>query len=346
MKMLKNEYKSISKRAQLLLNLEEGLEIDFKRDLKGLKSEDLVAFANSNKGGTILIGVDENTDKKGRMHPKIIGCPVNDTEKLRIIHMAQSCNPNITLEVIYENVSVNSFIRIEIPSGENKPYCTSGGTYKIRMDGNNSLLKPDLLLTMFLEKESIVFLNRFRNATESIDKELKNVSNVFQKELDELKINVTNDIKAMRTGVIQMIDEVKDGFDEGLTEVKDNIETVVFDMKEEISSDVSNTTDQILSDLDQGLQNIYSNIRQDLSLINEDIQNNARTTTKNINSYLTAIVNEMKSNFEEISSLFSERIQNSIEQTEINNEKIEDIFNELVEINGFLEDIINKLDEK
>lgn len=43
----------------------EGVDADFKETPKSIKAEDLVSFANS-RGGTIFVGVKENTGEDGR----------------------------------------------------------------------------------------------------------------------------------------------------------------------------------------------------------------------------------------------------------------------------------------
>src|SRR5262249_10559769 len=129
------EYKTLSQRAKQLLSREEGFEVDFKRALSGLEAEDIVAFANSKAGGAILIGVDESKGADGRQAGIIVGCPVGDYDKRKILDKAHQCVPPVDVTVHVENRSDKAFYRLEIPSGPNKPYCTSGGTYKIRGDG-------------------------------------------------------------------------------------------------------------------------------------------------------------------------------------------------------------------
>jgi len=168
----KREYKGISKRARILLSGQEGYDVDFKRSLSGLESEDIVAFANSDEGGAILIGVEEVKMSDGRQRGKIVGCPVGDEEKRKIIDRAESCMPPIEVNIVVENTDSTPFFRVEIPSGPEKPYCTSKGTYKIRGDGVNKPLTPQRLLAMFMQSEGQAFIERFRNATEELEKKL------------------------------------------------------------------------------------------------------------------------------------------------------------------------------
>jgi ATP-dependent DNA helicase RecG len=170
---MKNQiFRTLSARVKLLLAGEEGFDVDFKRSLSGLENEDLVAFANSARGGTILVGVDEYKESNGRQRGKIVGCPVGDKEKVGIINRAQNCIPPVEIEIFIENTSNRPFFRIEIPSGNNKPYCTPGGTYKTRGDGRNLPLLPSHLLTTFMENESRDFLEKFRSATKELDTRL------------------------------------------------------------------------------------------------------------------------------------------------------------------------------
>lgn len=165
-------FKGISSRAKSALDRTEGLEVEFKESPAGLDSSDLVAFANSDHGGVILIGVKEAQASTGARAGSIVGCQVGDRTKLAIQGKSESCTPPVAVELYVENSSKVPFLRIEVPSGRDKPYCTSGGTYKIRGDGCNKAMSPGLLLSMFVERESHEFLARFRRATESLERQM------------------------------------------------------------------------------------------------------------------------------------------------------------------------------
>jgi predicted HTH transcriptional regulator len=151
---LKSEYNTISARAKALLERSETFDVEFKESVSGLESTDIVSFANSERGGTILIGIRETKSPKGQQRGQIIGCPIGDKEKLKILSKVNSCIPDVYVEIYVENLNGKPFFRLEIPSGEDKPYCTSGGTYKIRGDGITQNLNPTQLLNMFEKKES------------------------------------------------------------------------------------------------------------------------------------------------------------------------------------------------
>lgn len=173
---MKNEYKTLSSRVKLLLNREEGFDVDWKQGINGLDSEDIVAFANSKNGGSIIIGVAESVGIDGRQKAEIVGCKCSDRNKMNIKNKALNCIPPIAIEIIKENTNETPFYRLEIPSGANKPYCTQKGIYKIREDGHNKAITPNELLLMFMDLESDKFIKRFKEAAEEIQSNLFAVS--------------------------------------------------------------------------------------------------------------------------------------------------------------------------
>ncbi len=188
--MTDREFTSLSERARSLLRGEEGYDVEFKEALSGLHSGDLVAFANSPTGGTLLIGVREYENDDGRQRGRIIGCPVGDEEKLSIVNRAESCIPSVELEIFVENADRRPFFRIEIPSGRDKPYCTGGGTYKIRGNARTNALTPSRLLHLFMENESQAFLERFHKATVKLEANLAEMDARFTKELENMYANL------------------------------------------------------------------------------------------------------------------------------------------------------------
>ncbi|HEY1221017.1 MAG: ATP-binding protein [Bryobacteraceae bacterium] len=162
------EYQSISDRANRLLSRQEDFYVAFKRSISGLESDDLVSFANSKKGGAILIGVNRTTHGNGRERVALVGCTVGDREQLRILAKASQCVPPVPVSIFVENRAEKPFYRIEVPSGPHKPYCTSGGTYKTRGDGRNEMLYPAEILALFREMEGGELSRRFQQATTSL----------------------------------------------------------------------------------------------------------------------------------------------------------------------------------
>jgi len=205
--MKKDVYMTVSRKTKALLNRQEGLDVDYKMTVKGVESTDLVAFANSENGGTILLGVAEIEEDNGMQRGRIVGCPVGDKERLFILSKAESCVPPVELNIIVENYARKPFYRVEIPSGKDKPYCTAAGTYKIRGDGRTNTLLPGRLLSLFLEKQSDLFFKRFREATRELGKNMQSSNEVFQKELKEMVRKIVN----MEDYVENRLDNIQEG---------------------------------------------------------------------------------------------------------------------------------------
>jgi len=189
-----NVFDVITKRTKQLLDAEENYEIEFKQSVGGLDSADIVAFANSEHGGTILIGVKEDTGEKNRQRGKIIGCDVGDQERLNILSKSNSCIPKVDMEIYVENLKMKPFFRLEISPGKNKPYCTAGGTYKIRGYGLNEVLDPGRLLSMFLESENDRFLKRFTESTRKLESTLERANSIVFEEISKMA-KATEDMK-------------------------------------------------------------------------------------------------------------------------------------------------------
>ena len=215
------QFKGISFRAKSLLRKSEGIDVEFKRTIKAIDSTDLVAFANSESGGVILVGVKEITNEQGHQIGKPIGCDIGDAEKLQILNKALDCVPPINIEVIAENTESNPFYRVEIPHGDLKPYCTSRGTYKIREDGRVQSLLPERLLSLFLDREATEFRERFRSATTEIQSALENLRGLVQQIEQEVKVNLQNVEKTLGTTEHELFDA-----SDKLGDLKINAETL------------------------------------------------------------------------------------------------------------------------
>ena len=186
-----SEHPGLSEKAEELLGSQESTVLDFKESAAGLSAEDLVAFANSRSGGTILLGVREIRGEGGRQAAEIIGCEISDKAKLAILGKAASCIPPVEVRVILENSEGEKpFLRVEIPSGPGKPYCTSGGTYKVRGDARNDPLTPDKLLQLFMDAENDRFMERFSSATEDLEHSILDVKTRLLHEMEEIYAQV------------------------------------------------------------------------------------------------------------------------------------------------------------
>ncbi|WP_432695797.1 AlbA family DNA-binding domain-containing protein [Marinobacterium sp. YM272] len=174
---MKREYRRLSRRTQQLLSAPEGVNVDFKREVQAIRSSDLVAFANSPQGGTLLVGIDEYTSPDGVQRGRVVGCDVDDRARLLLVNKATECIPNIEIKIYTENLSqARPILRVEIPSGHLKPYCTHGGEYRIRTDGRNRALLPEELLAIYMDREGEQFLSRFRDAVFQLEHQVEGVN--------------------------------------------------------------------------------------------------------------------------------------------------------------------------
>lgn len=181
------EYSGLSEKTERLLGSQESLTLDFKESVGGLSADDIVSFANSPDGGSVLLGVREKKDTRGMQTFEITGCEIGDRAKLSILSKAASCMPPVEIFVILENSEGEKpFLRVEIPSGPGKPYCTSGGTYKIRGDARNDPLTPDRLLQVFMDAENDRFINRFSQATRDLENSILDVKAKLLSEMEEI----------------------------------------------------------------------------------------------------------------------------------------------------------------
>lgn len=105
--------------------------------LDGFDPRFFVAFANSEKGGTMIIRI---ANKQG---VKTINA---------LTRMAEECIPPVTFDIRVENKDENQYICIDVPSGQNKPYCTSTGQYVIRSNEYFRALQPAELSTIYQKK--------------------------------------------------------------------------------------------------------------------------------------------------------------------------------------------------
>jgi ATP-dependent DNA helicase RecG len=235
----RTEFKGLSARAAALLAGDENLNVDFKESPTNLDADDFVQFANSPVGGALLIGVRETKNERGNQRGQIRGCSITDKNKLMLLAKASSCVPPIHTELFVENTSRSPFYRVEIPSGPHKPYCTSGGTYKIRENGRKQPLNPPQLLQLFLDTQAGEFLKRFSQATKRLEEDLTGVSD----QLAQLEHDVQSkleDIFYSATNASSLADEAMSNSDDA----RSTIETHAAE-HESVPSDVETTIHKV-----------------------------------------------------------------------------------------------------
>ncbi|MCG9970776.1 helix-turn-helix domain-containing protein [Christiangramia crocea] len=307
----KNKYAGISKRAKLLLEKEEGFDVDFKRTTK-ISAEDLVAFANSDTGGTLLLGVDEEIQPDGSQKGKVVGCEIGDEEKLKIINKANQCFPHIKISIHQENTKYTPFYRIEIPSSKHKPHCTQAGVYKVRSDGANKPLLQGELLSIFLKQESSNFLKKYSEATLDIRKQLEKQHKTQIREMWNNTFETTTEIE----NVVQRIGGMVDGIQLQIEDSSFDLENFVEEIKEDtyqMKADLEITYDvkQKLQEVDK---NIYSlawklNALLEHNNIEDPEITNARINTKNLLSFYKESITKHLGNVNGIDEKAKETIQ-------------------------------------
>ncbi|MCA1243014.1 ATP-binding protein [Stappia stellulata] len=217
---ISKSYKTTTKISRDLLESGENQFVDYKRKPEGISSEDLAAFANTETGGSILVGVDEEKRNDGSQYGKIIGCDLSDSILLQIMNKAISCTPPVSLDIFSENTNSIPFLRIYVPPSKNKPHATAKGIYCIRDGSRNRPLHPNELLKIFLEEEGREFSARFEEASKEISEHLlklqSNISSSIKSIGDQLgwaefKVDDTGDtIESVLSHVKHLIDETGD----------------------------------------------------------------------------------------------------------------------------------------
>ena len=171
---IKKRIKNLSKLTRELLAEGESVWSDFKRLPEGISADDLVAFANSEAGGQILAGVDEQVVDRAQIGV-VRGCDVSDATVLQVLNKAVSCIPPVSIDVYIENLDDKPILRVEVPPSKTKPHCTPKGVYCRRDGARNRALHPSELLRLFLDSESSAFAARFEVAAKRITDELSNL---------------------------------------------------------------------------------------------------------------------------------------------------------------------------
>jgi ATP-dependent DNA helicase RecG len=118
-----------------LINLGEGLNIEFKENFSASVGKEICAFANT-IGGNILFGVDDN----GNVH----GVTNFNRLKSQVQDVARNMDPPLSLGF---DIADKVLIAI-VPKGSKKPYSGNGKFYT-REAANSQQLKQDEIREFF-----------------------------------------------------------------------------------------------------------------------------------------------------------------------------------------------------
>ena len=122
---------------QFVLGEGEGQKIEFKESASSLDKLDkeLAAFATAT-GGRIFLGVTDENEVKG----------ISVTNELRskVQDIAHNCQPSI--KIVFEEVDgVGNVLVVNVPEGDDKPYCCSSGCY-IRVGPNSQKMTRNQII--------------------------------------------------------------------------------------------------------------------------------------------------------------------------------------------------------
>lgn len=216
--MAETESKKIREKTKQFLSQAEGSDVEFKEEIGGIEPEDLVAFANSTDGGFLLIGVSETENDQGQQRGRVDGCDVSDQGKQRILGQAQDCTPTVSIDISVENTNETPFLRVDIPSGDDRPYCTNSGKYKTRGDGRTRALYPTDLLNLFVEEQAERFRKRFASAASGIESSMEDLRLKVSSKIERLLLEIdsqfdntreiSEELESLKVKLTDVVDEI------------------------------------------------------------------------------------------------------------------------------------------
>ncbi len=124
-----------------LIKAGESETLDFKKNFMKEVIETVVAFAN-NRGGQILIGVDDRGNIKGVSVGK-------ETTKNWINEISMAIEPKITISMYAENVNGKTVVVVEVPEAPIKPIGIKGRCFR-RSATSNKPMTPSEIAEMHL----------------------------------------------------------------------------------------------------------------------------------------------------------------------------------------------------
>ncbi|MFC2062195.1 ATP-binding protein [Elusimicrobiota bacterium] len=164
---------------KLIIAEGESLLVEFKEKYSSKIDRDIVAFSNT-KGGTILLGVNDNG--------KIIGEKLTNKVKAEINDVARKCEPSIVVKKISQ---IDKIIAIEIDEGNEKPYSCRGGYFR-RLDAITQKMSQREVRAIFRETDKVSFEDLVCKSFDFNDVLLKKVKLFLQEAEASYKVNKSN----------------------------------------------------------------------------------------------------------------------------------------------------------
>ncbi|MDR1980602.1 MAG: putative DNA binding domain-containing protein [Tannerellaceae bacterium] len=145
----------------------EGYNADFKVSIPSKVRElsrEVCAFANS-EGGYILIGIDNKN--------RIVGVAIDNTQRSAIQDAIRDISPSINVNTYRVDIDGKTVWVMDVPSGKDKPYVTSGAIY-VRESANSQKLTTAEEIRSFFQSSNRIYFDavpcpRF-NIKEELDK--------------------------------------------------------------------------------------------------------------------------------------------------------------------------------
>jgi hypothetical protein len=128
----------------------EGYNVDFKLSVPSKVrelSQDVCAFANS-EGGYILIGIDNKN--------QIVGAAINNTKRSAIQDAVRDISPAINVNIYSIVVDGKTVWVMDVHSGKDKPYVTSGAIYVRENTNSQKLTTAEEIRSFFLHNDIII----------------------------------------------------------------------------------------------------------------------------------------------------------------------------------------------
>src|SRR5262249_34970038 len=153
------------------------------------------------------------------------------------------------IQVIIEGASTKApFLRVEVPSGKHKPYCTKGGLYKTRADGRNTPLLPPDLLAMLLEVEGRRFVERFKEATDELHDATEQVGVTvagLQSSLNMELTSIQHDAEQARELISEKIQEVGGALDDQVMSLHEALSDAVDEQVRQLGSETADLQERL-----------------------------------------------------------------------------------------------------